>query len=69
MSRDSHRRDFLRTAAGAGAALGLANSAFLQQLPVVSAAESKQATGNVTMRDEIEPIVHAHGPAKTVVDV
>jgi TAT (twin-arginine translocation) pathway signal sequence len=57
MGANHHRRDFLKTAAGTGAALGLANLDFLSQLQPVSAAEAKLDPNKVRYSDDIEPLV------------
>ena len=57
MGANHHRRDFLRTAAGTGAALGLSNLGFLSQLGPVSAAEAKLDPNKVRYGDDIEPLV------------
>lgn len=51
------RRSFLRTAATAGALIGLGDLGFLSRLPRVSAAEAKLDTRFVQFRPEIEPLV------------
>ena len=57
MGANHHRRDFLKTAAGTGAALGLANLDFLSHLRPVSAAEAKLDPNKVRYGDDIEPLV------------
>ncbi len=57
MGANHHRRDFLKTAAGTGAALGLANLDFLTHLQPVSAAEAKLDPNKVRYGDDIEPLV------------
>lgn len=51
------RRSFLRTAASAGALMGLGDCGFLACLPRVSAAEAQLNTKFVQFRPEIEPLV------------
>ena len=57
MSANHHRRKFLKTAAGTGAALGLSNLGFLSRLAPVSAAEAKLDPKKVRYGDDIEPLV------------
>lgn len=51
------RRSFLRVTAGATAAAGLGDLAFLAQLPAVSAAEARLEPRIVRLQPEIEPLV------------
>jgi hypothetical protein len=57
MGANHHRREFLKTAAGTGAVLGLSNLGFLSQLGPVSAAEAKLDPNKVRYGDDIEPLV------------
>src|SRR3954467_12734535 len=56
MGGTNDRRGFLKTAAGAGAALGMANLGFLSELPPVSAAEAKLDPKKARYGDDIEPL-------------
>jgi len=51
------RRRFLQTTAAGSALAGLGDLSFLSQLPRVSAAETRPASGVVQLRPEIEPLV------------
>lgn len=69
--RDASRRGFLRTAAGAGAVLGLGELAFLPRLRPVSAAETQLPPHAVQFQPEIEPLVRLleDTPREKVVEV
>ena len=57
MSVSSNRRQFLSTAAAAGAFAGLSQLEFLGKLPRVSAEEAKPDPKIVRLSDDIEPLV------------
>lgn len=57
MASPFSRRRFLGTAAAGGAALGLNELGFLDELPRLSAADLQPEPGRVRLREEIEPLV------------
>jgi hypothetical protein len=57
MSSHPTRRQFVRNSLTAGAAVGLADFAFLRDLPAVSADEVKKIRSKVRLNPDIEPLV------------
>ena len=57
MSHSLERRQFVQSAATGGALLGLGDFGFLDQLPKVSAQETKLKSNLVQLQPEIEPVV------------
>src|SRR5947207_5578249 len=57
MAHGTTRRDFIRTTAAGGVALGLGELGFLGKLPAVSAAEAQLDPKVVRLQPDIEPLV------------